>query len=160
MAEVAGLVLGALSLLLAGIQGYSVAMETFKGARKYSSILSQYNNDLMVEEAVLQNTWSAVVRLGQHAIVQRFPGLSLEELRKNPHQAMDAHNIPLQTILSLALPDCKEPYLEVIEGLYKHVAALAETFDVTIGSQEVCSTILCLTFYISDTHYAIFMRCW
>ena len=139
--------LGALPLLIAGIHGYSGAMEKIQRARKYRSTLSQYNDELMSEGLVLQNTWFKIVRLGQDAIIQRFPDLSLEGLRKNPHKTMAAYNIPLKTILLLALPDCNEQGLEVIvrtfDRLYELVATLAETFDVSIDPQEsaeVCST--------------------
>jgi len=151
MAEVAGLVLGAIPLLVVGMQGYADAIEKIKRARKYTSILRQYNDDLELEGAALQNTWFKIIRLGQDAIIQRFPSLNLEELQKNPQQTMDAHKMTLETILKLALPD-KEQYLEAIvrtfEGLYKLVTTLAENFGVIIDSHEnpkVCSTNITLS---------------
>lgn len=143
MAEAAGLVLGAFPLLIAGIR----AREKIMSLRQYRSNLSKYRDELMMEEVILQNTWFAIVRLGQYSIVQQFPGLSLEELRKNPRKAMATYNIPLMAILGLALPNNEKQHLEVIvrtfQKLSELVATLAETLDVTIDSQEnseVCST--------------------
>ena len=139
--------LGALPLLVAGIQGYSDAMGKINGARKYRSILIQYNDELILEEAALQNTWFAIVSLGQYAIMQHFPELSLAELQQNPYQAMANNNIPLKSILLLALPHYEEQHLEAIvrtfERLHQSVTTLAQTFAVKIDSQEsseVCST--------------------
>ena len=129
--EIAGLVLGAFPLAIAGIDAYNNGMKRVKSMKNYQQILIEFSRELMVEECKYDNTV-----LG---LLKELVGKEKADRMKGDPTSAEWDNKDFQSKLKAQMGPAEKTldnWLGVAEKLRGSLCAVRERFKLSLQEHE------------------------